>query len=160
MKKNHKGTLITIASMAVAVIVAMATIQSTQASIDFWLEKPSCLTSGLNQITVYCHNGGGMDGDFNLVVTFVNATFSKQTDMPYKMLDSSTVSLKFVLHKGDSSQKLIYFEPVNEISVFSISVSLQATSLIQFLKSNQLYPTQLSYHWNETAQAYNCTDTQ
>ena len=49
-------------SVAVALIVAMATIQSTQASIDFWLQKPTSFQAGFNSITVHCKNGGGMDG--------------------------------------------------------------------------------------------------
>jgi len=57
----------------VALIVALATIQSTQASIDYWLQKPDTLVPGLNHITVYCRNGGGMDGDFNLVIKLTGA---------------------------------------------------------------------------------------
>jgi hypothetical protein len=152
-----KGTLITIASMAVAVIVAMATIQSTQASIDFWLEKPASFTSGLNHITVYCENGGGMDGDFNLVVKFTNAIFSNQTELPYIKVDESTVKIKFVLHQEASREKTIYFEALNGTQNFSVSVSLEKASFVEFIKANQLFPTSLSFQWNTDVQVYNCT---
>jgi len=156
---GSKGKLITIASMAVAFIVALATIQSTQASIDYWLEKPEALVSGVNHITVYAKNGGGMDGDFFLIVTFTNATFSTQTQLPYTQVDNSTVKIKFVLHKGDAKEKTIYFTADQTCEV-NIKLTLERTSLIQFLKPNDLYPTQLTYTWNKENQAFNCTNAQ
>ena len=155
-----KGKLITVASMAVAVIVAMATIQSTQASIDYWLQKPETLVPGLNQITVYCRNGGGMDGDFNLVVKFTNATFSKQTPLPYTFVDDSTVKLKFVLHKGDSNQQTIYFDIANQTQSVLISVSLEKASFVEFIKANALFPTSLPYTLDNELRLFNCTNPQ
>jgi hypothetical protein len=144
-----KGKLITLASMVVAIIVALATIQSTQASIDYYFEKPDTFVQGLNHITVYCKNGGGMDGDFFLVVTFTNATFSTQTELPYSQVDNSTVKLKFVLHKSDSSQKTVYFS-ADELTGFSVKLTLERTSFLEFLflKANDLFPTQVPYRWN------------
>ncbi|MFA5366086.1 MAG: hypothetical protein WC325_12965 [Candidatus Bathyarchaeia archaeon] len=156
---SKKSTLITLISVAVVVILAMATIQSTQASIDFWLEKPDTLVKGVNHITVYCENGGGMDGDFYLTITFTNAVFSTQTELPYTKVDDSTVKVKFVLHPDDSNQKTIYFF-VNETAEVSIKLSLEKASLIQFLKPNDLFPTQLTYQWNEETQVFNCTKAQ
>jgi thiamine pyrophosphokinase len=142
--------------MVVAIIVALATIQSTQASIDFWLEKPATLVRGVNHITVYCRNGGGMDGDFNLVVTFTNASFSSQTEMPYSQVDNSTVKLKFVLHKGDSGEKIVYFS-VEETAGFSVKATLERTNFLQFLflKANDIFPTELRYQWNAENSSYN-----
>ena len=156
---GSKGKLITVASMAVAFIVALATIQSTQASIDYWLEKPEALVLGVNHITVYAKNGGGMDGDFYLIVTFTNATFSTQTALPYTQVDNSTVKAKFVLHKGDAKEKTIYFT-TNQTCPVNIKLTLERTSLIQFLKPNELYPTQLTYTYNKENQTYNCTNAQ
>lgn len=156
---GSKGKLITVASMAVAFIVALATIQSTQASIDYWLEKPEALVLGVNHITVYAKNGGGMDGDFYLIVTFTNATFSTQTQLPYTKVDDSTVKIKFVLHKGDAKEKTIYFT-TNQTCPVNIKLTLERTSLIQFLKPNELYPTQLTYMWNMENQVFNCTNAQ
>ncbi len=156
---SKKGAFLTIVSVIVALIVAMATIQSTQASIDYWLQQQESYTLGINQITVYCKNGGGMDGDFNIVLKLNNATFSKQTQMPYTIVDDSTVKIKFVLHEGDSIEKTIFLNSTTEQD-FRINIDLERTSLIQFLKPNAMYPTQISYRWNELFQTYNCTDMQ
>ena len=153
------GAFRMVISVMVALFVAMATIQSTQASIDYWLQQPNAIGPGLNQVTVHCRNGGGMDGDFNLVVKFTNATFSTQTQLPYTQVDSSTVKIKFVLHKGDSDNQSLYFV-VNGSEPFSISLSLQSVSLFEFLKANALFPTQLQYQWNETGQNYALIDPQ
>jgi hypothetical protein len=146
---SKKGILITVASMAVAIIVAMATIQSTQASIDYWLDKPDAFIRGLNQISVHCNNGGGMDGDFNLILTFTNASISNQTEQPYIKVDNSTVKLKFVLHKGDATEQTVCFN-VDGVAGFSVKVTLERTNFLQFwfLKENSLFPTKLAYCWN------------
>jgi hypothetical protein len=156
---SKKGAFLTVLSVVVGLIVAMATIQSTQASIDYWLQKPETIIPGLNHISVYCRNGGGMDGDFNLVIKFTNATFSKQTELPYTPVDNSTVKIKFVLHKGDSNDRTIYFN-VNQAQGFSISVSLEKASYTEFIKANALFPTQVPYLWNAELQVYNCTTPQ
>jgi hypothetical protein len=156
---SKKGALLTVVSIIVGLIVAMATIQSTQASIDYWLQKPDTLMPGLNHITVYARNGGGMDGDFYLTIKFTNAAFSSQTEMPYTKVDDSTVQIKYVLHKGDSNEKTIYFV-ANQTEGMSISVSLQKASITEFIKANALFPTQLTYQWNAESQAYNCTNQQ
>jgi hypothetical protein len=92
-----------------------------------------------------------MDGDFNLVVTFTNASFSSQTEMPYSQVDNSTVKLKFVLHKGDSGEKTVFFF-VEDAAGFSVKVTLERTNFLQFLflKANDLFPTELRYQWNSS----------
>ena len=100
-----------------------------------------------------------MDGDFNLVVKFMNATFSKETELPYIAVDDSTVKVKFVLHKGDSKEKTLCFLTDGSESI-SISVSLESASFIEFIKANALFPTQLSYIWNPELQVYDCTNPQ
>lgn len=144
-----KGKVLTAVSFIVAIIVATATILSTQASIDYWFENPSSLNVGLNHISVYCQNGGGMDGDFFLTATFVNASVSSQTEMPFTRVDDSTVRLQFVLHKDGSSQRTIYFS-VSKAAGFSVKLTLERTNLVQylFLKANAMFPTTLTYLWN------------
>ncbi len=146
--------------MAVAVIVAMATIQSTQASIDYWLENPQSFAPGLNHITIYARNGGGMDGDFNLILKFSNAKISCQTELPYTNVTASSISIKFVLHRDNVVNRTVYFETVSGADVLSVTVSLEKTSLVQFLKANQLFPTQMSFQWNAKLQVFNCTSAQ
>jgi hypothetical protein len=155
---KKQNAFLAIISVTVALTVGLATVQSTQASIDYWLQQPSTLTTGLNHITVYCQNGGGMDGDFFLTVKFTNATISTNTLMPYTIVDDSTVKLgKFTLHKEDSTQREVYFF-TNQTEDVSISISFQSASLIEFIKSNALYPTQLNYDWNRELQVFNCTN--
>jgi hypothetical protein len=100
-----------------------------------------------------------MDGDFNLVVKFTNATFSTQTDLPYTQVDNSTVKIKFVLHEGDSNERDLCFV-VDGSESFSVSVHLESINLLQFIKANALFPTQLSFQWNATRQAYLCCNPQ
>jgi hypothetical protein len=73
-------------------------------------------------------------------------------------VDDSTVKVKFVLHKGDSNEKTIYFT-VSQTDV-AISVSLEKDSLMEFIKANALFPTQLPYQWNATSQVYFCSNPQ
>lgn len=159
-KMVSKGLIITVVGVMVAIIVGVATIESTEASIDYYLEKPDTLMRGVDHVTAYCENGGGMDGDFNLVVTFTNATFSHQTAFPYEQVGNSTVKFGFVLHKGESNLKVIYLSPDNATTEFSIKLTLERTDInsFLFLKANAMYPTQLSYKWNETNNCFNCVN--
>jgi hypothetical protein len=146
--------------MVVAIIVALATIQSTQASIDFWLEKPAALQQGLNGIKVYAKYGGGMDRDFDLIIRFSNASFSSQTEMPYTTANNGqTVILKYVLHKEESNEKMVYFN-INSTESVSVSVTLQQTSVLAFIKANSFYPTQLTYTWDTTNGTFRCNYSQ
>jgi len=157
MVSREVKILATIVTVIVAVVSLALAIQTYQASIDYWLEKPDTLVEGLNHITAYCKNGGGMDGDFYLVMTFHNSTFSDQTELPYEQVGNFTVKFKFVLHKGDSSQKVIYFQVWENITTeFSITLTLEKVDMFQFLKANAIFPTQLSYKWNENNKYFYC----
>jgi len=155
-----KMLVIALAGVVVAIIVGAVTIESTEASVDYWLDRPESLyiVRGPNHVTAYCRNGGGMDGDFSLVVTFVNATFSNQTAMPYLQVDNSTVKFRFLLHKGDSNQKEIDFSTGITTTSFSITLALEKTNFWDLLKANPMYPTQLVYQWNESANRFNCVN--
>ena len=43
-----------------------------------------------NYIVVYCANTGKTAGDFNLIIKFVNATFSAITEQPYTKINSAS----------------------------------------------------------------------
>jgi hypothetical protein len=157
--------IIAIVTVIVTIIVGVATIASTQASIDYWFDKPEVLhfVRGVNSITAYCKNGGGMDGDFSLIVTFVNVTFSNQTELPYAQVNNSTVKFRFLLHKGESNEKTVYFVVNDTTAEFSITLMLEKTDPIGgffFLKPNGMYPTQLSYQWNEENKCFDCKGSQ
>lgn len=147
-----KMKYIALGGLVVSIFAAWLTVQTIQASIDYWLEKPETLTKGLNSITIYCKNGGGeLDGDFYLVLTFANASFSNQTTQPYTQVDSATVKFRFLLHKGESNQKVVYFLVNENVDRFSISLSLKKMNYFDILKPNPMYPTFLSYEWVEEA---------
>jgi hypothetical protein len=144
-----KNKFLAVVSFSVALVVATATILSTQASIDFWFERPDSFSRGLNHITVFCENGGGMDGDFFLKATFVNASVLNQTEMPFARVNDSTVRLQFVLHRDDSKQRTICFK-INDTEGFSVTLTLERTNFLQylFLKANAMFPTMLNYKWD------------
>jgi hypothetical protein len=148
-KSSTFKVAIAVVSILVAILSLFVTILVFRASVDYWLEDRNFI-KGSNTVTLYCKNGGGMDGDFNLVLTLTNATFSNQTAQPYVQVGNSTVEFRFVLHKGDSNQKAVSFV-VNETEQFSLSLSIQGNSFWDFLllKGNPTYPTYLKYQWNE-----------
>lgn len=147
---------VAIVSLIVAIIVGIVQVENVQPSIDYYFDNPQSLyfVRGLNHVTAYCKNGGGSDGNFNLVFAMDNVTFSNQTALPYEYVSNSIVKFGFVLHKGDQSSKLINFFVDNATTEFSITLTVEGTSFFQFLKANGMYPTQLTYQWNETNHAF------
>lgn len=155
-----KMKYIAFGGLVVSIFAAWLTVQTIQASIDYWLEKPESLTRGVNSITVYCRNGGGeLDGDFYLVLTFVNASFSNQTTQPYTQVDSATVKFRFLLHKGGSNHKMVYFSVNENVERFSISLSLKKKNYFGMLKPNSIYPNSLSYEWVAESECFHCVET-
>jgi len=142
-------TQIALLALIVSVFGLYWTIQITQASIDYWLEKPEAFTADFNSISVYCKNGGETDGDFNLIVTFVNASFSNRTVKPYTQVDNSTAKFRFLLHKGESNQKIVYFTIHENVEGFLIQLSAEKSNFYDIVKLNPMYPTKLEYRWNE-----------
>lgn len=140
---------IAIIGLVITIIGLLVTIAYYQASIDYWLEKPETFTLGLNSITIYCKNGGKIDGDFKLKLRFVNASFSTKTAKPYTQVDNSTMKTRFLLHEGESNQKTVYFTTHNNVSGFSIKLSMEKTNFFGIEKPNPMYPTKLEYEWNE-----------
>ena len=134
--------------MAIPAMITLAWgIGTTEASIDYWMSETKSFGKGTNYVTINCKNGGKTDGEFNLIVTFVNASFSHQTARPYAPIDNSTVKIRYVLHEGDSGQKQVYFEINENVDSFSIHLSFEKVSWV--LKSNPVYATTLAYELNE-----------
>lgn len=146
--------------MAIAIIVSIVglwwAIETTQASVDYWIEKQETYRKGLNSVKIRCKNGGRTDGDFYLVLTFINVTFSNQTEKPYMQVDNSTVKCRFGLHEGESNLKQMHFFINETVTSFSIQLSLEKISL--FLKENRVYPTLLWYKWNQETEMFCCID--
>ena len=132
-KKTQKvaiiGIALTVISIGIGYNQLQLNVQTNQASIDYRLEKPTKYYKGINAITINCRNGGGMDGDFNLLLTFTNATFSNQTNQPYYQVNNTQVKVRFTLHKSgdamDSNSKVVFFSVSENVNSFSLSLSLE-----------------------------------
>lgn len=147
---------IAIVALIISVIPIYLTIQAIQASADYWLEEKTAFYKfGDYSIKIYCKNGGGeVDANFNLIVTFVNASFSNQTAKPYYQVDNSIVKFGYVLHSGESTSKTVYFSINETTTEFSISLSLEKKNFFDMLKANPIYPVTLQYRWDEATNTY------
>jgi hypothetical protein len=116
----------------ISILGLYITILAFQPSIDYWVEQPTSLERGLNSINMYFKNGGSQwDGDFILALTFVNATVSTQIEQPYTKVNDSTVKFKFVLHKGESYNKKVFFTTNDNVQSLTVKLALEkVTSLI------------------------------
>ena len=131
-------------------------VNTNQASIDYSFSSSSGVayynyTGASNMLTVSCHNGGKMDGDFYLTVDFVNATFSTETQQPYQVNSPTSTDFRWILHSGDSGSKQVYFSIDPNVSGFSATVNIHSNQ--NQLKPNAVYPCSVQYTWNPT---YNC----
>lgn len=129
-------------------------VQSTQASIDYSLEKRSnYYTLDDNTITFRCNNAGEMDGHFYMVMTFINASFSTQTELPYTQVNNGLVKFHYLVHKSELYNKSVYFNIDEDVESFSLSLTLEKIDQNP-LKANPRYPCYLYYEWNEQLQSF------
>ncbi len=160
MRKKNRNS-IAIGMFVIACIGVFLTInrdqffvQTNQASIDYWIGQYSdyCFTGENQPIVINCKNGGNIDGDFYLVTTFVNATFSNQTEKPYTQVSDTVVKVPFTLHKSgddwDHNDKKVYFSVDTNVKGFSISLSLEKRNNSP-LKENMMYPSSIQYKLDE-----------
>ena len=99
-----------------------------------------------NQIVVYCANTGRTAGDFNLIIKFVNATFSAITEQPYTKINSASAEFNWDLNANDSASKDVYFSIDPTANSFSISLSIHSNQ--SSLKTIGEIPYSLQYKWN------------
>jgi hypothetical protein len=133
-------------------IALIWTIQYTEASVDYWMTEKESFSDGLNSVTINCKNGGQMDGDFYLVVTFVNASFSESTGQPYYIVDNSTAKFYYTLHPDESRSKIVKFEIDESVDSFSIHLSIEPKSWI--MKTNKVHAQNLAYEWTDEIRSY------
>jgi hypothetical protein len=143
MRVNKK--YVVLASLILALFLGWLIIETTEASIDYWMEKPDTFKKGSNSITLYCKNVGETDGDFKLKLEFFNPS-SKQTDLPYIKVNDPTVEVRFLLRKGESKQETIFFIIPDNVSQFAMK--LDCVKISPLLKSNPKFPTKLTYSYN------------
>jgi hypothetical protein len=153
MKIRKIHIFIAAVTLAVTIFGSWWYVETTEASIDYWLEEKQSFGFGRSSIKIYCQNGGKNDGDFYLYLTFVNASFSNQTKQPYTELNSSTVRFHFLLHEGDFYEKQVFFSPYDDVNGFSIKLTFEKITF--FLKSQDRHPTELTYERNEDAIVFN-----
>ena len=149
--------------MVVAVVGAVITLaslwvifQACQTPVDYWIEGSETLSKGLASVVMYCNNSGSADVEFNLVLTLANLTFSNQSQQPYTTTVQTVLVMefRFMLHKGESTQKTAYFL-TNETEIgFTLTLSLEKINFWDMVKGNGLIPTSLSYQWNEQNGTY------
>ena len=165
MKKRNRNLsvaiTITIAAMGIWIAYQQLqlNVQTNQASIDYGLDTKSqtrYYNYSENIINVWCRNGGGMDGSFSLSVSFINATVSQQQ---YKVNDR-VVKYPFLLHKssalGDSNNQNVAFTIDDNVSGFSISVSLEKDQ-----NSLKVTPYQYQFiqcNWNSQSNSFEIVD--
>lgn len=143
MRINKKH--IALAILILALFLGWLVIETTEASIDYWMELREAFTKGSNSITIYCKNVGESDGDFKLKLEFFNP-FSRQTELPYTEVNDSTIEVRFLLHKGESKQETIFFTIPDNVSDFAMK--LDCVKISPLLKSNPKFPTELIYSYN------------
>jgi hypothetical protein len=143
MRINKKH--IALAILILALFVGWLIIETTEASIDYWMELREAFTKGSNSITIYCKNVGESDGDFKLKLEFFNP-FSRQNELPYTEVNDSTIEVRFLLHKGESKQETIFFTIPDNVSDFAMK--LDCVKISPLLKSNPKFPTELIYSYN------------
>jgi len=145
---------LTMISIGIALAGLLWGINTTEASIDYWLDKNIYFYKGVNFIFVNCKNGGNADGDFSLIITFTNVTFSNETEYPYNKINENEFSFRFILHKDETASKKVYFIVDENVTSFSISVEAKKTKVWYPEKFNAYYPTLVNYNWSEVEDRY------
>jgi hypothetical protein len=99
-----------------------------------------------NYIIVYYANIGKTVGDFNLIIKFVNATFSTIKEQSYTEINPASAEFPADLNAGNSTSKDVYFSIAPNVNSFSISLSIHGNQAS--LKTIGEYPDFLQYTWN------------
>ncbi len=159
IKKRNKqliGVISIIAIVLVATFLVMyedhrSTVNANEAVIYYSLSGTPVFfnsTGTENYIVIYCDNSGNTFGDFNLIIQFVNATFSAITDQPYTKINATSAEFRFDLKAGNPASKDVYFSIDPAANSFSISLSIHSNQ--GSLKTIAEYPYFLQYKWNQT----------
>jgi hypothetical protein len=157
IKKRNKQliaiiSVISIVLAATFVLVCedyQVTVKANEPIIYYSLSGTSFFfnTTGTeNYIIIYCANAGKTTGDFNLIIKFVNATFSAITEQPYTNINTVSAEFTWDLNAGGSASKNIYFSINPAVNSFSISLSINSDQ--SPLKTIAEYPYFLQYNWN------------
>lgn len=158
MNSRWKATVVVAIVSAVITFASLWIVfQAYQTPVDYWIEGSDTLSKGLASVAIYCNNSGSADVEFNLVLTLANLTFSNQPQPDITNVQTvSVMEFKFMLHKGESTQKAAYFSTNETESGFRLTLSLEKINFWDLVKGNGLFPTSLWYHWNSQNGSYIC----
>ena len=99
-----------------------------------------------NYITVYSANTGKTVGDYNLIINFVNATFSAIKEQTYTEINAASAEFTWDLNAGNQTTQYVYFSIDPAVSSFSISLSIHSNQ--SPLKTIGESPDFLQYKWD------------
>jgi hypothetical protein len=104
-------------------------------------------TVAINSIPINGYNSGKKDGDFNIVVSFVNATISTTTNQPSIINNSTSAEFRMVLHPGESGSNQAYYNIDSNVDSYSIKLSVHSNQ--GYLKTNPVYPTYVVFSYSK-----------
>jgi hypothetical protein len=78
---------------------------------------------------VYCQNKGLFEGNFQVTVNLVNATFVTSNTQSPQLTSSTSIKLPFTLRSGEKTQTTVYFTIDDNVTQFEISVLFQTNQL-------------------------------
>ena len=157
------------AGFAVALIVIVAVsaglVRLTMANIRYWFNVDYAYQADGDQwvtvdrindkqmsgtfITVECRNNGYLDGSFNLIVTFTNATLAT-TNEPCQQINSTTAKLPHQLGANETRSTDVYFTIDEGAERFLISLWFESSQvLIRSSEGNWLGINTLYYEYDE-----------
>ena len=166
---RRKIALLTIALIAV-IAVSASVVWLTEANItymfnvaysyqlnaDQWITLDSVNDRQMNGtfVNISCRNYGYLEGNFNLIITFTNATFSTNTAKPYEQVNGTTAKFSYKLLGGASQDTDVYFTIDDYANSFHISLWFESNQVfIRSSEGNWLGVNTLYYQYvNETNQ--------
>jgi hypothetical protein len=104
-------------------------------------------TGAINSIPINGYNNGKKDGDFNIVVSFVNATISTTTNQPSIINNSTSAEFRMVLHPGESGTNQADYNIDSNVASYSIKLSVHSNQ--GSLKTNPVYPTYVVFSYSK-----------
>ena len=165
MLKKRKYQWIAFFSLMIAIISLFLyyneyqlNVNTNEASISYSFSNPKNnvfynytggynYTGAINSIPINSYNSGKKDGDFNLLISFVNATISTTTNEPNTNTNSTSAEFRMVLHSGDSGSKQVYYNMDSNVTSYSIKLSIHSNQ--GYLKTNPVYPTYVVFSYSQ-----------
>ncbi len=104
-------------------------------------------TGAINSIPINGYNSGKEDDDFNILISFVNATISTTKNQPDILNNSTSAEFRMVLHSNDSAREQVYYNIDSNVDSYSIKLSVHSNQ--GYLKANPVYPTYLVFSYRK-----------